>query len=54
MKTKRSCLLGIIIFGAFNLIYGTEAARSYEGARLTYQLRRNTLLKAIQKARNSR
>lgn len=47
-------VVGFIIFGAFNLIHGTETARSYEGARVTYQLRRNTLLKAIQKARNSR
>ena len=47
-------VLGLFIFGAFQLIHGTETARSYEGARLTYQLRRNTLLKTIQKARNSR
>jgi hypothetical protein len=45
---------GFIIFGVFNLIHGTETARSYEGTKLTYQLRRSTLLKTIQKARNNR
>lgn len=45
---------GFVVFGAYHLTLGSEKARSYEGAKLSYGMRRAALLRAIQDARGGR
>lgn len=45
---------GFVVFGTYHLTMGSEKARSFEGAKLSYSMRRAALLRAIQEARGSR
>lgn len=44
-------VIGFIVFGVYHLLMGADKARSFEGARTSYQLRRNTLIRAIHELR---